>query len=87
MPPGELDTGTPPGRRQRKLIAQPDQVVAPHPAEALVVKRARLRLDMRLEPVVPVAQRLGVVQAPDLEVAGVQVGGLDARATSDMAGT
>ena len=51
------------------------EVVAPHPAEAVVVERAGAVL-VRGEAVVPVAQRLGVMQAPDLDVGGVEVSAL-----------
>ncbi len=52
------------------------EVVAPHPAEAFVVEVAHL-VDVRLEAGAPVAQRLGVVEPPDLDIGGPEVAVLD----------
>ena len=54
------------------------RVELPHPAEALVVERAGL-VPVRHESLAPVPERLGVVQAPDLNVGDQQTAPLDGR--------
>ena len=64
--------------RSRKATSQSREVELPHPAEALVVDRGDLGA-LGLEALAPVAQRLGVVQAQDLDVGDPQARLLDRR--------
>ena len=53
-----------------------DQVVAPHPAEPVIVQRAGL-VDPIHESIMPMTQRFGIVQPPHLDIGGDQRGVLD----------
>ena len=49
------------------------QIIAPHPDEPIVIKCAHL-IGMGIKPGAPVAQGLGVMQAPDFDIAGPEAG-------------
>ncbi len=48
-----------------------DQIIAPHAAEPIIIKRAGL-VDIGHEAIMPMAQGAGVMQPPALNIAGKQ---------------